>query len=383
MRVIVLGATGTFGSQTVQVLAADERVTSVGVGCRDRARGAEVVATVGRKCVPVPGDLDSNSALPAALAAYDVVVNAAGPAYHYALRVAKAAIEAGKPCVDLCDDASASKAALELAERAEGAGVTVILGLGCSPGVTNLVAGSGSKRLDLVDAVHVVHGGTTESSLGGVANVTHLLDLIDGEISIVRDGAPTLVPGFSELEPYDFGAPLGVLRTGLIAHPEPSMFLRSFPGLREATVRLGLAPEIANDLLAASAAFGLTSDRPIRIGDSEIARREFLARHLHGYLRERAAASGSPESVTFAVHVIVEGVRESRPRRLIYRLYGDVSPLVSNALALGAIWLGEGRIHAPGVHTPEQCVDADVFLTELAARGTPGPQLDSESASVV
>jgi saccharopine dehydrogenase-like NADP-dependent oxidoreductase len=375
VRVLALGGTGAFGSQAVRALAADDRVERISIACRDVSRGEVLRRSVGGKCDVLRVDLEDGAGLREAAAGCDVVLNAAGPAYEHAERAVAAAIDAGRPYVDLCDDAAAAEQVFRLDQRAAQAGVTVVLGLGCSPGVTNLVASSGRARLDEVEGIHVVHGGTTESSLGGVANIMHMLDLIDGEIPVVRNGKLTLVPGFSELEPYDFGPPLGVLRTGLIAHPEPVMFHRSFPSLRSATVRLGLAPEIANDLLAAATAFGLTSERPIRFGEEDVVRREFLARHLHEYLEARAAASGAPATVPFAVQVVVEGVREGNPERLVYRTFEDVAPLIGTALALGAIWLGTGRLQSPGVRTPEQCVDADAFLTELSSRGIRAPQL--------
>lgn len=377
MRVLALGGTGTFGSQAVRSLAADERVEHVSIACRDLGRGEALRSLLGSKCDVVAFELEDEPALQRELARCDVVLNAAGPAYRYAKRVASAAIEGRRPYVDLCDDAAAAEAIFGLDDRAAAAGVTVLLGLGCSPGVTNLVAGSARQQLDEVEAIHVVHGGTTENSLGGVANIMHMLDLIDGEVPVVRNGELTAVRGFSELEPYDFGSPLGVLRTGLISHPEPVMFHRSFPGLQSSTVRLGLAPEVANDLLASSAAFGLTSERPIRFGSVDVPRREFLARHLHEYLEARAAASSAPKAIPFAVQVVVEGHRRNKRERLVYRTFEDVAPLIGTALALGAVWLGAGRTAGAGVRTPDQCIDASAFLAELSARGIRGPGLDS------
>jgi saccharopine dehydrogenase-like NADP-dependent oxidoreductase len=339
-------------------------------------RAEELKRSAGPKCEIVRLDIEDDSKLRGAMADSDVVMNAAGPAYEYAERTASAAIDTGTPYVDLCDDAKAAEAVFRLEDRAVATRTTVVLGLGCSPGVTNLIASKGRRQLDTVEGIHVIHGGTTEGSLGGVANIMHMLDLIDGEITIVRDGALTLVPGFSELDPYDFGPPLGVLRAGLIAHPEPVMFHRSFPGLQSATVRLGLAPETANDLLAACSVFGLTSDRRIRVGGVEVVRREFLARHLHEYLETKASASDAPTAIPFAVQVVVEGLHDGQPARLVYRTFEDVAPLISGALALGAVWLGTGRLRAPGVQTPDQCIDADAFLAELCARGIRGPQLD-------
>jgi saccharopine dehydrogenase-like NADP-dependent oxidoreductase len=374
VRVLALGGSGAFGAQAARLLAADRRVTEVVIGCRDVARGEAVAATLHGKGSVERVDIEDGR-----LPACDVVMSAAGPAYRYARRAVAAAVAAGRPYVDLCDDAAAATAAFELDEAARAAGVTAVLGLGCSPGVTNLTAARAARVLDEVEAVHVLHGGTAEASLGGVANLMHMLDLIDGDVPVVENGELTTARGFAELEPHDFGPPLGVVRTGLIAHPEPVMFARSFPGLRSASVRLGLAPEIANDLLAASAYFGLTSERPTTVGGRAVVPREFLAEHLHRYLEERA---GGSEAVPFAVQVVVEGRRAGGCVRLVYRTFEDVALLIGAALALGAIQLVERRIDDPGVRTPEQCVDAEAFLAELQTFGVRGPQLEEEKIPV-
>jgi saccharopine dehydrogenase-like NADP-dependent oxidoreductase len=46
-----------------------------------------------------------------------------------------------------------------------------------------------------------------------------------------------------------------------------------------------------------------------------------------------------------------------------------MSVLTGVPLALGALWLGRGRIAHPGVVAPEACIDPDPFLQELARRG--------------
>jgi saccharopine dehydrogenase-like NADP-dependent oxidoreductase len=46
-----------------------------------------------------------------------------------------------------------------------------------------------------------------------------------------------------------------------------------------------------------------------------------------------------------------------------------MSALTGYPLAIGALMIGRGEIDAPGVQSPESCVDADSFLAELGKRG--------------
>ena len=56
-----------------------------------------------------------------------------------------AAIEAGAHYLDICDDWEPTLDMLELGERARARGVTAVIGMGASPGLTNLLAMKAGK----------------------------------------------------------------------------------------------------------------------------------------------------------------------------------------------------------------------------------------------
>ncbi|MFN3591658.1 MAG: hypothetical protein ACK4TG_05680, partial [Thermaurantiacus sp.] len=72
----------------------------------------------------------------------------------------RAAIEAGVPYVSLCDDYDAAQAVLELDLLAKEKGVTVITGLGWTPGLSNVLARRAADQLDEVDEIHVAWAGS-------------------------------------------------------------------------------------------------------------------------------------------------------------------------------------------------------------------------------
>jgi saccharopine dehydrogenase-like NADP-dependent oxidoreductase len=82
------------------------------------------------------------------MSGFDVALSCVGPFYKFALPVVKAAIEAKVNFVDICDDYDSTLKVLELDKAAKDAGITVISGLGVSPGATNILAKAGAEMLD-------------------------------------------------------------------------------------------------------------------------------------------------------------------------------------------------------------------------------------------
>ena len=365
----MLGGAGAYGAYVADALAKTASVETVVVGFRDLARAERLAEAVhGRKADIARVDIGDADGLRRAAQACDVVVNAAGPSYRVGPPALRAAIACGTPYVDLCDDARAAEALLELDGDARSAGVTALIGCGCSPGITNLAARAAAMTLDRVDRIEVMLAAGPGRPVAGPSNVLHLLDLVDGVIPVVRSGRRTAAAGFCEVEEYDFGPPLGAVMCGLIAHPEPVMFLRTFPELAHASAKLGVGSEPLIALLQAAPALGLTSDVPVEVGGDVVSPREVIAAHLYEHLGfENDQFFEGPGAPT-AVHVVVQGKLGQSSRRIVRGLYQDIGPLVGAAMAIATTWVGTEHVHAPGVHTPEALLDPVAFSAELVER---------------
>ncbi len=99
----------------------------------------------------------------------------------------KAAIAARKPYVSLCDDADAAAAALKHDDAARQAGVTIVTGLGWTPGLTNILALRAAARLDKTTSVTIAWAGSAQES-GGHAVALHTLHIFDGKVTTFADG---------------------------------------------------------------------------------------------------------------------------------------------------------------------------------------------------
>jgi len=69
-----------------------------------------------------------------------------------------------------------------------------------------------------------------------------------------------------------------------------------------------------------------------------------------------------------AFMLIATGTRDGQPVELTYVLSGRMGPLTGVPASVVAQMVGSGQISGTGVFAPEGCVDADIFLAELAKR---------------
>lgn len=131
------------GSSTAAALLGALPAASVSLASRSSqsfaeaaARRPELAKAAHRQC-----DVDSPASLLAALKGADLVIHAAGPFQRRAdCNVLEAAIAAGVPYLDVCDDTEFSQRAKGLSAKAAAAGVPAITSAGIYPGVSNVMA---------------------------------------------------------------------------------------------------------------------------------------------------------------------------------------------------------------------------------------------------
>src|SRR5688572_12867964 len=140
------------------------------------------------------------------IAGADVVVNSAG--YRINLDAMRSSLEAGAHYIDLGGLYWMTEKQLEPHDALTEAGRVAILGMGSSPGKTNVMAAHAARVLgtDTVDSVHVAAGGRDLDPPSGESFPYALQTLVD-ELTMppvaIRDGEPV------ELEPM---APGGAVR---------------------------------------------------------------------------------------------------------------------------------------------------------------------------
>ena len=247
MKVAVLGAAGTIAPAIVRDLASSEEVESILLLDLRAEKAKEVADQHGLGKATARG-ADARSRLAADLADSDVLVNSAS--YRVNLDAMRACLEADCHYLDLGGLYRVTGEQLLLGPDFERAGLLAILGIGSSPGKTNLMAARVARELGDVDAIHVYAAGRDLDPPSGISFPYALETLLD-ELTIppivLRNGEPRRIDPLTPGGEYNFGEPIGRAETIYTLHSELRTFGQSF-GCRESSFRLSLARPLLDRL---------------------------------------------------------------------------------------------------------------------------------------
>lgn len=256
MKVLALGGSGNMGQPAVKTILDSREVDRLIVADYDLDRTSTFVESLKDKRVSARAlDVQDSEALEGLMRQVDVVMNTVGPFYRFGVPIVRAAIKTSRNYADINDDYRPTQEVLELDEEARTAGVTVLIGMGASPGITNILARHAAAQLDEVDYIQTVWG-----SVGGVrrprsavpqestaeeqrveAALIHLSYSASWKIPLFRDGRFVEVIPLEEGEEVAF--PNGKGFFYYIGHPELVTLPRFVKGISGACNLCGLGPE--------------------------------------------------------------------------------------------------------------------------------------------
>lgn len=354
------------GRRAVRELASTPGVEAVTIADRDgtaaRAVRQRLAAdpAVRARLEAAQVDALNRPAAVALMREHDVAVGAAGPFYLLEEPLARAAIEARRPYVSLCDDHDAAARVLALHEEARETGVAVLTGLGWTPGLTNLCVRHAADTLEAVESARIAWAGSSADS-EGMAVVLHTMHIFSRHVATFAGGRWLEVPAGTEPERVTFPEPIGTVTVFHVGHPEPVTLPRFIPGLQEVRLKGGLSEPSLNALAVAFGRLGLTATH---------ARRRRLA-SLFKPLLPAFERRGSRREPASGFVVRVWGRQGGQRVERVYTGVGRMAELTAVPLALGALWMARGRIRARGVFAPEADGGPEPrgFFEELAERG--------------
>lgn len=351
LNVAVLGAGGTIAPAVIRDLGESDEVAALRLLDVDEERAAAAAREHGAGRAQVRA-ADARAGLDDALAGCDVLVNCAS--YRVNVDAMRACVAAGCHYIDLGGLYWVTGRQLEMDEEFRAAGLLALLGMGSSPGKTNVMAVAAVRRLHApVERIDVMAAGRDPSPPSGPSYPYALQTLVD-ELTmrpvVVASGDPSEIDPLSDGGIVDFGDPIGPAPTIHTLHSELRTFPRSF-GCREASFRLSLAPAVLERVRQ------LASAPPEQVAAA-------------------AAEASPPSSGTQSVHVVDAYSRGARVRvRAVtepvpgWGLGGGVVSTGAPAAAAVRL-LARGRIEARGAHPPESCVEPEDLFPELERRGT-------------
>lgn len=364
-RFLILGGAGDMGSAIVDDLA-KSGVEEVIVGDVNRERGEELIKKLSGGVTKLRFthiDIEDQKSLVGVMSDSDIVINAVGPFYRFEHGVIEAARLASVDYVDICDDHDATASVFESREAIDGSGSRVLVGMGWTPGITNVLARSACDEIGSPSDVNIAWFGSA-SDAAGLAVISHVLHAVTGDVPVYLNGKIENVPARQMKKEVVFPKPVGKLETFVVGHPEPLTFPLFVKNLKNVILRGALVPQWQNHLIGQFADIGLTETKPIRVGNVDISPRDFLASFIHQSMSQ--FRSGGVEASGFFVEVT--GESKGKKTTIQYAGMDRMYRLTGWSASIGAQYLASHRNTGKGLFAPEGIIDPGFFMDELAKR---------------
>jgi lysine 6-dehydrogenase len=354
--VAVLGAAGTIAPAIVRDLAESREVDRLLLLDLDGDRAAAVASEHGGgKATAQAIDARAEGELASRLGDLDVLVNTAS--YRINLEAMTACLSADCHYLDLGGLYWMTGRQLELGDRFENAGLLAVLGIGSSPGKTNLMARRALQELDGeaggIDSIEVAAAGrdpraVDDGRLRPPYAIQTLLDELTLAPIVLRDGRPTEIQPLQPGGAIDFGDPIGMADTIYTLHSELATFGESFH--------------------CATASFRLSLAAPL------LAKLKELVGSPEENVAEAARQAEPASNATASVHLVT--VTAGSGAKVVVRAltrphFGIGGSIISTATPAAAAvrLLARGSLTATGALPPERCIEPGEIFAELETRG--------------
>ncbi len=387
MRVVALGGCGEVGAFAARTALRYEFVEEVLIADRDGNAARKLADELGDRAGSVEVDVTDAQALASVLSNCDVVMNTVGPFFRFGVPVLQAAIEAKCDYIDINDDWEPTLEMLELDERARKADVTAVIGMGVSPGVTNLLAAKVVAEIDSV--TEVITGWNLESmedeeileGEGGSAAIEHWIHQCTGTIRIHKDGTQVEVKPLQKIN-IEYPS-LGRIETWTVGHPEAVTLPLTYGELKNSSNVMILPGSVLYALRTIARVVDrgwieVDSGARVMVGLEKVVvpamhyakKLKRLARRSgNGAAAERAGKAATrrrPQLFAVAVgesegkQVTVAAAVHSVPK-------GGMGAATGIPLATALKSLEAGKIQRHGVFAPESVIDPDAFFNDVQA----------------
>ena len=238
LRVILIGATGVFGSRIARRLAGDPRFALVLVG-RQRQALEALQTELGSALVEVATLDVTGVELPAALGrlAPQLVIHTAGPFQGQVYLVAEACLACCSDYIDLADGRDFVSGIARLNDRARKAGRLLVSGASSVPALSCAVVDALLPRFRTLQSIeHAISPGNRTPR--GDATVASILGYCGRPIRVWRDGRWQYAHGWMSGRKQWF--PFGRRRVGVCEVPDLELFPTRYPHVHTVLFRAGL-----------------------------------------------------------------------------------------------------------------------------------------------
>jgi lysine 6-dehydrogenase len=371
VRMLVLGA-GLQGSACAYDLLRRPEVDRVTLAdLQPRRAAAFLRRRKNKRLVAARLDARRGPELRKLMRGHDAVLNALP--YYFNYPVTQAAVAVGVHCADLGGNTEIVRKQQSLQAAAQKRRVSVIPDCGLAPGMVNILAAEGIRRVGEADSVKIFVGGLPQQpepplNYQIVYSLEGALDYYTTPSWVLREGRPEQVEALSGLEHVEFPSPVGGLEafhTGGGISILPWAYRGKVRTMEYKTLRY---PGHAA-VMRAIRELGLLSLDPVKVkGVAIVPRDAFIAA-----VSPRLTKPDGRDLVALRVEV-----RGRDGRRVAWQLldYYDKATGISAmmrttgfSLAITGVMQVDGRVLCAGVATPDVAVPFQAYVDELRARG--------------
>ena len=301
--------------------------------------------------------------------------------YQFNLDVMGAALKVGCHYLDLGGLYHMTKRQQKLHLRFKQANLLAVLGIGASPGLTNLLAAQGAAMLDEVTEIHVRLGNKDlskyESSpaLPVAYSLKTILEEFSKPPALYTKGKMTYVEPMSGNDPFRFPSPVGVVRPFYTLHSELATLPVNFreQGVKEVSFKIAFDEEFVSKVKFLRD-LGMAANKPVNIGGTHVSPLLVVDKVA---MSQKPAKRVGPIRQYEILRVIVKGKRKSTKRSVVldchttgmpkWNIGTDVNTGCPPAIA--AKILATEMPTARGALPPEKIFSPETFFKHLKPRG--------------
>lgn len=296
--------------------------------------------------------------------------------YYFNGPMAKLAVEVGCHFADLGGNTEIVMEQKKLDQEAHDKGLSIMPDCGLAPGMVNILAAEGIRRLDETDKVRIFVGGLPQHpepplNYQIVYSLEGALDYYTTPSWILRDGKPVTVDPLSELEDVEFPRPLGTLEafhTGGGISTMPFTWQGQVREMEYKTLRYPGHVAIMKPIRE----LGLLSLDPVMVKGHPVVPRDAFIATVSPKLTK-------PEGRDLvALRIIVSGTKHGKAAKTVFDLidYYDEAHHISAmmrttgySLALTGAIQARRQVIRFGVTTPDEGMPYDRYVDGLKERG--------------